>query len=155
MSAPMPRARVLRILQHAVAEAHQAEDQGHGHADQQDAEQAAHRLVLEIFQNELGGHFLGLPSGRRGAGWPGGGRLADHLQGGAFRLVEHELIVRHAFVDVHLDDVDHHAVFVPRAVDLDMLGKRHVVVGLPLGVAGVGEDIAVVVEDQLARDAAG
>jgi hypothetical protein len=39
----------LRILDESVAEAHQAEDQRHRYADEQDTEQAAHRPVFEIF----------------------------------------------------------------------------------------------------------
>src|ERR1039457_6300151 len=37
---------LLRILNEPVAEAHQAEDQRHRYADQQDTEQAAHRPVF-------------------------------------------------------------------------------------------------------------
>src|ERR1019366_7586715 len=93
----------LAIFQEAVAQAHQTEDQGHGNANEQNAEQAAHGFVLEVFQNELGGHCLRfLLSTRRH--WLGRRRrwrrrLANYLQRGPFRLVEHKLIVRYALVD--------------------------------------------------------
>ena len=35
-------------------------------------------------------------------------------------------------------------------VDFDVLGKRHVVVGLPIGVSRIGEDVAGGIEDHLA-----
>src|ERR1035437_8429991 len=145
----------LAIFQEAVAQAHQTEDEGHGHADEQDAEQAAHGFVLEVFQNELGGHFLRfLLSTRRR--WPGRSRrgrrrLADYLQRSPFRLVEHKLIIRYALVDVHLHDIDHHGVLVVRAVDFDVLRENQVIVGPPLGIARVGENVAGRVENQLAR----
>src|SRR5262249_48328933 len=57
------------VLDEAVAEPHQAEDQSHRHADEQDAEQAAHGPVLEVFQNELSGHgVVFFPLGTGGAG---------------------------------------------------------------------------------------
>ena len=103
----------LRILQHAVAEPHQGQDQGHRHADQQNAEQAAHGPVLEVFQDEFAGHFWSVPFGGSARAAAVRGRLADHLQRGSFGLLQHEFIVRHALVDIHLHDVDHHARIRP------------------------------------------
>ena len=76
-----------------MAEPDQAEDQGHRYADQQDTEQAAHGLVLEVFEDELAGHFFfTLPLVAGAGGWAAGGRLADHLQRGSFGLLEHEFL---------------------------------------------------------------
>src|SRR5205085_1487212 len=53
--APLP---VLGILNHAVAQPHQAENEVHGDADQQDTQQATHGAVLDVFENKLAGHFF-------------------------------------------------------------------------------------------------
>ena len=71
MSAPSPLLAALGILGHAVGEAHEAEDQGHGNADQQETEQAAHGLVPEVLDNQLGGHFLGPLAGGAVVSWGG------------------------------------------------------------------------------------
>src|SRR5665811_122622 len=66
----------IRDSYKSVAEAHQAEDQSHRYADQQDTEQAAHRPVFKIFYDELSGHFfltLPLAGGVGGGVWPGTG----------------------------------------------------------------------------------
>src|SRR5581483_5541921 len=46
-----------------------------------------------------------------------------------------------------------HCVFVLRAVDLDVLGKRHAIVGLPVTVPGIGQDIPRSIKDELSRHA--
>ena len=86
---------LLGILDHAVAQTHQAEDQRHRHADEQDAQQAAHRPVLEIFENELAGHFfLPLPLAAAAGGVAGQWRLPDDLQYRPSGCVEHKFIIR-------------------------------------------------------------
>src|ERR1039458_2763707 len=67
---------ILRILQHAVGQTDQCENQRDGNADQQEAEQAAHGFVFQVFENQLGGHgrgpFLGgaTRAGGGTGGWP-------------------------------------------------------------------------------------
>src|SRR5207302_7619694 len=62
----------LRILDEPVAQSHKAKNERHWHADQQNAEQAAHRTVLEIFEYELAGHFFLTRPLAGGAGGVGG-----------------------------------------------------------------------------------
>ena len=53
MSAPTPRARSRRVLQHALAEAHQRQHHGHFDADGQHAQQRPHRPVLQVFEYQF------------------------------------------------------------------------------------------------------
>src|SRR5579871_1385287 len=47
---------LLVVRQDPAREAYQRQNQSHGNGDEQDAEQAAHRFMLEIFENEFSGH---------------------------------------------------------------------------------------------------
>ena len=50
---------ILGILGEPLAHTDKAQNEGHGNADQQNTQEATHRLVLEVFQDELGSHVFG------------------------------------------------------------------------------------------------
>ena len=58
-----------------------------------------------------------------GAGGVLAGRLPHHLQCRFLRVAPARIFLRYAFVDVHLDDIDYHGVFVLGRLISMCLGK--------------------------------
>src|SRR5580698_10567266 len=69
-------------------------------------------------------------------------RRSDNLQLRSLRLIQRELFVRKVKIHLHFDHVKRYAIFILGAVDIDVRGKHHAIVLLPLRISGIADQSA-------------